>query len=69
MADAADVAAEIEEQSRNASLAARQRVRSSCISRTFCIDCDDVIPHQRRALGRVLRCVGCQQLHELRARR
>lgn len=56
-----------EERERDASLAALQRVRLSCISRTFCIGCDDVIPHQRRALGGVLRCMGCQQIRNLRA--
>lgn len=65
MADAADIASEIEEMARTEAIAATQRVRSSCTSRTYCIDCDEVIPHRRRALGGIVRCIGCQEFVEL----
>lgn len=71
MADAADQAGQIMEE-RAGELdrhVAKLRASMNGPSATWCVDCDELIPHARRALGGVRRCVGCQELFERRAGR
>lgn len=64
MADIADDASNIEQERINIALQAHKS-KQNVISRTFCLDCDIVIPKERLAVVRgCLRCVDCQELHE-----
>lgn len=68
MAEAADIASELEELQRQEALAKRGQT-NSLASATWCIDCDEVIPHKRRKLlPGVQRCVDCAAIEEKRAR-
>jgi phage/conjugal plasmid C-4 type zinc finger TraR family protein len=65
MADDVDIAQEREQTIINAALANRPQQYSG-ESEYFCIECDAVIPHQRReALPGVDVCVGCASKREL----
>ena len=66
MADIADRAAEAQQIAIDDALAAHSRRKASETPRVYCIDCDEVIPHQRRRHG-VSRCVECQEFEERRA--
>lgn len=67
MADDADRAAELQEIANSDAIREHAR-RPAAERRAFCIDCNEIIPHRRRALG-VSRCIECQEAHELRWRR
>lgn len=68
MADDADIASELEEMQRQASLAGMKQT-ILLPSATWCTDCDEVIPHKRRKLlPGVQRCVDCATRQEKRAR-
>ena len=65
MADEADIAQELDERHLADALhKARLKINTNKESEWFCVDCDEVIPHKRRALGGVSRCVDCQSLFE-----
>lgn len=68
MADQADNADQFIESLTARGLAAVKRQYRGP-SRTYCIDCEDVIPHARRAVGGVLRCITCQEILERRIAR
>ena len=62
--DDIDRASELETQQRERALKARQP--PDIIGSSRCFDCDDPIPEERRkALPSVIRCVHCQQIHEI----
>ncbi|HEY9347257.1 MAG TPA: TraR/DksA C4-type zinc finger protein [Inquilinus sp.] len=67
MADPIDEANELSERLRTEALAeqrqrARQRARRPSLP--DCVACGDPIPEERRALGGITRCVGCETLIE-----
>lgn len=66
MADLADRASDAQQIAIDDALAAHHRRNTSETPRTFCIECDELIPHQRRRHG-VSRCVECQEYEERRA--
>lgn len=68
MADIADDASNIEQERINIALQAHKS-KQNVISRTFCLDCDIVIPKERLAVVRgCLRCVDCQTVYEYKVR-
>lgn len=64
--DKADIAHEIEEAHRNAAMAAMPGIKpGNDVSRWFCEDCLQSIPHKRRvAVPGCTRCVECQGIAE-----
>lgn len=67
MADIADIANDAVQATLERNLAGLLGNRSTA-SRETCIDCEDVIPPERRRLGGKVRCLSCQQDHETRNR-
>lgn len=67
MADWIDIASERTQAELDSILEARRHQIKKVGTPRHCIDCDDEIPQQRRALGGVTRCISCQQDHELRS--
>lgn len=66
--DDIDRAQELEEQQRAQSLAAHRRSAADR-GTLWCIDCDEVIPWQRRrAQPGATRCIDCQTRHETHQR-
>lgn len=64
MTDIADDASNMEQENLRIALL-KHAAKQSVLSRTFCLDCDIVIPKERLAVVRgCLRCVDCQELHE-----
>jgi phage/conjugal plasmid C-4 type zinc finger TraR family protein len=64
MADVADIAQEIEQQ-RIDNLLANHAAKQGVLSRTFCEDCEILIPKERLAILRgICRCVDCQEIYE-----
>lgn len=54
-----------EQRQRDQAIAAQlAQPRPSGPSRSECLDCDNVIPKARQALGGILRCTPCQTLFE-----
>ncbi|HBO5296267.1 TPA: TraR/DksA C4-type zinc finger protein [Pseudomonas aeruginosa] len=65
MADCFDRAQARELQDRELALQAHQvRARPSGPSLTHCLDCGELIPEARRALGGMIRCTPCQARFE-----
>ena len=64
MADAVDRATELNEERLQAALENRPNMARP--SAQFCVDCDELIPPERQAVGGVRRCVPCQEQHEKR---
>lgn len=64
MSDEADTAAALQAIANESAVAEHQR-RTKVIRSTWCVECDELIPHQRRVLG-VCRCIGCQRVWEAR---
>lgn len=62
MADFADTASDIEAECLQQSL--QNRPQFTAHSNYECEDCGEEIPAQRRALGGVTRCIGCQTQFE-----
>lgn len=58
MADFADTASEIEQERLQQSL--QNRAQFTTHSHFECDECGEEIPAQRRSIGGVTRCVGCQ---------
>ncbi|NBA97967.1 TraR/DksA C4-type zinc finger protein [Pseudomonas sp. R5(2019)] len=70
MTDWLDRAKAIEELERERVIEAqRAQLRPAGPSRVLCLDCDELIPQERQALGGMTRCVPCQTLAEAGQRR
>lgn len=66
MADDADLAADFQERL-NAEALAKRENPSDLPSAFYCAECDEVIPHARRAaIAGVQLCVDCQGIKELK---
>ncbi len=63
MADLADIAGEINDDRINQALKHRQQYDE--VSEFECLHCGNEIPEQRRALGGVTLCIGCQTAVEM----
>jgi RNA polymerase-binding transcription factor DksA len=63
--DENEFASEVEAAYRDEGIAAARRALVG-ESRAECIDCEATIPELRRSLGGVIRCLDCQEIHELR---
>ena len=62
--DIIDQAQEIEQEAMRIALL-NHKAKQNVLSRTFCIDCDIVIPAARLAVVKgCLRCVDCQSIYE-----
>lgn len=61
--DELDIAGELEQRERDASIA-RQLQKSRQPSRSDCLDCGDAIEANRKVLGGVLRCLECEGYHQ-----
>lgn len=64
MADVGDVASSLEQECLNISLMNRKTFDAP--SELECLQCGEDIPEQRRAIGGVIYCVGCQSALENR---
>ena len=64
MADEADLAQEFEQRLIDEAIYKAKKLARNRASEWFCVDCDEVIPHERRAFGGVIRCVECQTIFE-----
>ena len=64
MADDADLAQDFEERLIAEAIHRAKKLARNRASEWFCVDCDGVIPHERRAFGGVIRCVECQTIFE-----
>jgi len=62
MADLADVAGEISDE--RLAYALKNRQQYNQVSEFECLECGNEIPEQRRALGGVTLCIGCQTVVE-----
>ena len=62
MADLADVAGEISDE--RLAYALENRQQYNLVSEFECLECGNEIPEQRRALGGVTLCIGCQTVVE-----
>lgn len=61
MADIIDQANEVAELHLQTSLAKHRTIQTLSASAFYCIECDEVIPHQRRsAVAGVKTCIECQ---------
>lgn len=69
MADLADQASELIAERESDAIRSAVSGMNRGPSLTFCVDCDGVIPHKRRALGGMRRCVECQHDLDRRTRR
>ena len=69
MADEADLAQEIEELLIEEAIYKAKKLARNRASEWFCVDCDEVIPHERRSFGGVIRCIECQTNFETKTRR
>ena len=69
MADEADLAQDFEERLIEDAIYKAKKLARNRASEWFCVDCDEVIPHERRAFGGVIRCVECQTIFESKTRR
>lgn len=67
MADWTDMASERTQAELDSILQKRRQDARKAASPTHCVDCEDEIPPQRRALGGMIRCISCQEDHELRS--
>lgn len=68
MADPLDIASELAELHNQAALQRHNNtLETNKESAFYCLECDEVIPHARRAaiIG-VQRCIQCQQINELK---
>lgn len=68
MADDADLAQEFEQRLIDEAIYKAKKLVRNRASEWFCVDCDEVIPHERRAFGGVIRCVECQTIFESKTR-
>ena len=67
--DIIDQAQEIEQEAIRVALLNHQ-AKQNVLSRTFCIDCDIVIPKERLAVVKgCQRCVDCQEIAEIKGGR
>lgn len=68
MADDADLAQDFEERLIAEAIYKVKKLARNRASEWFCVACDDVIPHERRAFGGVTRCIECQTIFESKTR-
>lgn len=61
--DQIDRANELAQQERDYNLQQRKH-QSTQPSLTHCVDCEELIPEQRRKLQGVIRCIDCQTIYE-----
>lgn len=68
MADWTDIASDRTQAEIESILEKRRQDTLKAACPTHCVDCADEIPPARRALRGVIRCISCQEDHELRAK-
>ena len=67
--DQFDRASELEEKAREIALdEAKRQIDFISESEKECIRCDEKIPEDRRKIGGVKRCIGCQEWYEKKTR-
>jgi phage/conjugal plasmid C-4 type zinc finger TraR family protein len=65
-----DRAQALEQRQREQAITAQlAKARPTGPSRSHCLDCDELIPEKRQALGGITRCTPCQSLFEQGQRR